>query len=183
MKIDLDGQPVIDTPYGTNAAGFTIHGAIHEARDDAQCVMHLHTLDGSAVATMEEGLMPLNQTTMLIREDVAYHEYEGVALNLDERTRLVADLGEKNLMMLWNHGTLSLGRNVGEAFARMYLLERACSMQVRGLSGGSGLHMPSAEAIATTAAQGRAAMDMGVGDLLWPALLRRLDKTDASFRD
>jgi ribulose-5-phosphate 4-epimerase/fuculose-1-phosphate aldolase len=183
VKTDLEGQPVLDTPYATNPAGFTIHGAIHEAREDAQCVLHLHTLDGSAVSAMAEGLLPLNQTALLVRGAVAYHDFEGVALDHDERPRLLADMGDKDAMILRNHGTLTIGNSVAEAFIKMYFLERACSMQVRALSGGRPLHLPTAEVIEKTAEQGRAGLPI-IGDALaWPALLRMLDRIDPSFRD
>jgi ribulose-5-phosphate 4-epimerase/fuculose-1-phosphate aldolase len=126
VKIGLDGKPLTSSRYPVNPAGFTIHSAVHEVREDAGCVMHLHTLDGTAVATSKEGLMPLNQTAQLIIGDLAYHDYEGVALDHDERPRLQQDLGTKNLVLLRNHGTLTIGRTVADAFMRMYYLERAC---------------------------------------------------------
>lgn len=181
LKIDFDGNSVMESDYIPNAAGFTIHSAIHQAREDAQCVMHLHTVDGTAVSAMEGGLQPLNQTAMLVCDDIAHHEYEGVALNLDERPRLVADLGEKNLLLLWNHGTLAIGKSVPQAFLRMYFFERACSMQVRAMAA-SGLHRPSDAAIATTREQGRGiAGSKLANEMAWPALLRKLDKIDASY--
>lgn len=183
VKIDLEGNPVLETPYMTNPAGFTIHGAIHEAREDAQCVLHLHTLDGSAVSAMAEGLLPLNQTALLVRDAVAYHDFEGVALDHDERPRLLADMGDKDAMILRNHGTLTVGKTVAEAFIKMYFLERACSMQVRTLAGGRPLHLPSEDVINKTAEQGRAGLAI-VGDALaWPALLRKLDRIDPSYQN
>src|ERR1700761_9558981 len=131
VKIDLNGNPLSKSPFPVNPAGFTIHSAVHEVREDAGCVMHLHTLDGTAVSTSKEGLKPLNQTAQLVLGDLAYHDYEGVALDLAERPRLQKDLGPKNIMLLHNHGTLTVGRACGEAFLRMYFLERACTMQVR----------------------------------------------------
>ena len=131
VKIDLKGVVTGTSPYPVNAAGFTIHSAVHEVREDAGCVMHLHTPDGTAVSTSSEGLLPLNQTAQLVIPDLAYHDYEGVALDLDERPRLQRDLGSKNIMLLHNHGTLAVGRTCADAFLRMYFLERACTMQVR----------------------------------------------------
>src|ERR1700761_1704591 len=131
VKVDLDGNQLTKSDYSINPAGFPIHSAIHEVREDAGCVLHLHTPDGTAVATSKEGLLPLNQTAQLVLPDLAYHDYEGVALDLDERPRLQRDLGPKNIMLLHNHGTLTVGRACGEAFLRMYFLERACTMQVR----------------------------------------------------
>src|SRR6478609_5723075 len=116
VKVDMKGDPVDPTPFITNAAGFTIHSALHMAREDAQAVIHLHTPDGQAVSAHGEGLLPLTQTAMLIRGDVAFHDYEGVAVDLGERERLVADLGTKNTMILRNHGTLAVGKNVGGCF-------------------------------------------------------------------
>src|SRR5258707_5439923 len=131
VKIGLDGKPVGYSPFPVNPAGFTIHSAVHEAREDAGCVMHLHTPDGTAVATSSERLLPLNQTAQLVIPDLAYHDYEGVALDHDERPRLQKDLGTKNAMLLHNHGTLTVGKTCAEAFLRMYFLERSCTMQVR----------------------------------------------------
>src|SRR6478672_3009894 len=120
VKVDMSGNAVEPTPFITNPAGFTIHSAVHMARDDAHAVMHLHTPHGQAVSAHAEGLRPLTQTAMLIRGDVAFHDYEGVAVDLGERERLVADLGAKNAMILRNHGTLAVGKNVGECFIRLY---------------------------------------------------------------
>ena len=136
VKVDVNGNPVDPTPFITNPAGFTIHSAIHMAREDAHAVMHLHTPAGQAVSAHGEGLLPLTQTAMLIRGDLAFHDYEGVAVDLDERERLVADLGDKNAMILRNHGTLAVGKNVGECFIRLYYLERACQAQIMALSAG-----------------------------------------------
>src|SRR3954469_25347470 len=136
IKVDMSGNPVEPTPFITNAAGFTIHSALHMAREDAHAVMHLHTPHGQAVSAHGEGLLPLTQTAMLVRGEIAYHDYEGVAVDLDERERIIADLGDKNAMILRNHGTLALGDNVGEAFIRIYFLERACEAQIKALSAG-----------------------------------------------
>ena len=181
VKIDLEGNIVMDSPYFVNPAGFTIHSAIHSAREDAHCVLHLHTDDGVAVSAQKEGLMPLSQTAMLARANLAYHDYEGVALNLDERERLIADISDKKLMMLRNHGTLSVGENCGMAFMGIYFLERACTAQVRALSGEP--NMPSQAALETTKEQSESLFKPGVEKLAWPALLRKLDRLDPSFRD
>ncbi|MCS6987429.1 MAG: class II aldolase/adducin family protein [Sphingomonadaceae bacterium] len=183
VKIDVNGHPVMDTPYLTNPAGFTIHSAIHMAREDARAVIHLHTPHGQAVSAMAEGLMPLTQTAMLIRDEVAYHDYEGVAVDLDERERLVADLGDKCAMILRNHGTLTVGETVGEAFIRMYFLERACEAQCLALAAGrDGLHAPPQGTPEKTAAQGREGLKLVGRMLAWPALVRRMDRLDPSFR-
>lgn len=184
VKIDLDGNIVLNTGYPVNSAGFTIHSAVHEARGDAIVVMHLHTIAGTAVSAQDHGLLPLNQTAMLVREGLAYHEYEGVALDTDERPRLVADLGDKSMMMLWNHGTMTLGGSVGQAFTAMYFLERACAMQVATLAGDPKLHFATPEIEQKTAKQGSGQGLAVAGDaLVWPALMRKLDRLDPSFRD
>lgn len=184
VKIGLDGNPIGHSPYPVNPAGFTIHSAIHEVRDDAGCVIHLHTLDGTAVATSNEGLQPLNQTAQLVLGDLAYHDYEGVALDLAERPRLQQDLGTKNLMLLRNHGTLAVGRTCADAFMRMYYLERACSMQVRTRILGRDDYPTLPEVIDKNATLGRGpGMSVLADKLMWPALLRKLDRLDPSFRD
>ena len=184
VKIDQQGEKVEDSPWPVNPAGFTIHSAVHEVRGDAHCVMHLHTVDGTAVSAMEGGLLAVTQQAMLVHADLAYHEYEGLALDLDERPRLQADLGEKNVMLLWNHGTMTLGSTVAEAFIRMYALERACSMQVR-LMAGPGIHQPPPLMAQKVAGQ-IAVPEFGaivVNQLAWPALRRKLDRIDPSYKD
>jgi ribulose-5-phosphate 4-epimerase/fuculose-1-phosphate aldolase len=186
VKVDMTGEKVEQTPYPVNPAGFTIHSAVHEVREDAGCVMHLHTPDGTAVSTSKEGLLPLNQTAQLVTPDLAYHDYEGVALDLDERPRLQRDLGAKNAMLLHNHGTLTVGRTCAEAFLRMYFLERACTMQVRTrMLGGLDADYPTApDVIEKNAALARSAgMGSAARQLVWPALLRKLDRVDPGFRD
>lgn len=187
VKVNLAGEKIDDSPYPVNPAGFTIHSAVHEVRHDAACVMHLHTVDGTAVSTDPGGLLPLNQTALLVRDQLAYHEYEGVAVDLGERPRLQRDLGNKDLMLLWNHGTLALGPTVAEAFMRMYFLERACSMQVATLSAlaGRAPKVVRGGIPEKTAAQGNhpelaRAMTL---NLAWPALKRMLDRRDPGYRD
>ncbi len=183
VKIDVDGNKVQETPYPVNPAGFTIHSALHMNRDDAGCVIHLHTTDGVAVSAQADGLLPLDQHAMMICGDCAYHDYEGIALDLDERDRLVHDLGaDKHVMMLRNHGTLALGNTCADAFLRMYYLERACSMQVRALAGGTKPNWPNQGVPEKTGMQGAMAFNGLVGPLAWPALLRKLDRTDSSYR-
>lgn len=174
VKVDQDGNIVDpDEKKRINPAGFTIHSAVHMAREDAGAVMHLHAADGVAVSAHAEGLLPLSQTAMLVHKHVAYHEFEGVALNLEERERLIADLGDKNVMLLRNHGTLTVGRDVPEAFTWTYYLMKACEIQVKALLGGKP-HMPSAEAIATTHGQSDG-LPM-VAPMLWKAALRLVDQ-------
>nr|WP_309610628.1 class II aldolase/adducin family protein [Sphingomonas sp.] len=181
VKIDMDGQPVDPTPFITNPAGFTIHSAIHMGRDDAQAVMHLHTPYGQAVAAHSDGLLPLTQTAMIARADLAFHDYEGIATNLEERVRLVEDLGDKTSMLLRNHGTLTVGKTVGEAFLRMYFLERACEAQIYALSAGPAINNPPQGTPEVAAEQGRATVPMGANLLAWPALKRKAYRLDPSF--
>lgn len=186
VKIDLQGQIVGDSPYPVNPAGFTIHSAVHEVRPDAHCVMHLHTLDGTAVATSREGLQPMNQTAQLILHDLAYHDYEGVALDHAEKPRLQQDLGDKHLMLLRNHGTLTLGERCADAFLRMYFLERACSMQVRSRTlGGPGSDYPTADPVIALNARIGESQNVAAAarQLVWPALLRKLDRLCPDYKD
>lgn len=181
VKVDVDGRKLGDSPFEVNPAGFTIHSALHMAREDANCVIHVHTTDGVAVSCQAEGLLPLNQHAMLVGHDLAYHDYEGVALDLDERERLIRDMGTKNLLMLRNHGTLTVGRTCADAFLRLYYLERACSMQVRTLTGTvNKTHQGVEEKTNDT---GRKAFDGFLGALAWPGLLRMLDRRDPGYRD
>ena len=181
VKVDTNGNPVEPTPFITNPAGFTIHSAIHMARDDAQAVMHLHTPAGQAVAAHSEGLLPLTQTAMLIRGECSFHDYEGVAVDLSERERLVADLGTKNAMILRNHGTLAVGKNVGECFIRLYYLERACQAQIMALSAGDAINNPPQGSPEVTAEQGAIGLPMAANFLAWPALKRKAYRLDPSF--
>lgn len=183
VKIDLDGNILRPSPHPVNRAGFVIHSAIHAARPDAHCVMHLHTKDGVAVSAMEEGLLPLNQTAMLVSQDIAFHEYEGVAVDLEERERLAHDLGDKSLMLLRNHGTLALGPTVADAFTSMYFLEWACTVQVRTLAMGRALHDAAPHVIDKVAAQRDPGGSKLARELVWPAMLRRLDRHDESWRN
>ncbi|MFL6830051.1 MAG: class II aldolase/adducin family protein [Sphingomicrobium sp.] len=181
VKVDANGNPVEPTPFITNPAGFTIHSAIHMAREDAHAVMHLHTPAGQAVSAHEDGLLPLTQTAMLIRGEVAFHDYEGVAVDLDERERLVAHLGDRNAMILRNHGTLALGKNVGECFIRLYYLERACQAQIMALSAGDKVSNPPQGSPEVTARQGEIGLPLAANLLAWPALKRKAYRLDPSF--
>ena len=181
VKVDVHVNPVEPTPFITNPAGFTIHSAIHMAREDAHAVSHLHTPHGQAVSAHGDGLLPLTQTAMLIRDEVAYHDYEGVAVDLDERERIIADMGAKCAMLLRNHGTLAVGETVGEAFIRIYFLERACQAQILALSAGDNLNNPPQGAPEVTAQQGKIGLKLAAGALAWPALLRKCYRLDPSF--
>jgi ribulose-5-phosphate 4-epimerase/fuculose-1-phosphate aldolase len=184
VKVDLDGNQLSESAYSINPAGFTIHSAIHEVREDAGCVLHLHTPDGTAVASSLEGLLPMNQTAQLVTHDLAYHDYEGIALDHDERPRLQNDLGSKNHMLLRNHGTLTVGRSVASAFERMFHLERACTMQVRTRMLG-----PTAYPIEQVVVDKNAAlftdperMEVRSTMLVWPALLRKVDRLYPDYK-
>ena len=185
IKIDLDGRPVQSGPAPVNAAGFTIHSAIHMAREDARAVLHLHTPFGQAVSGMAEGLLPHTQTAMIAGHDLAFHEYEGLATDLGERERIVADLGVKHAMLLRNHGTLTVGATVADAFLRMYFLERACEAQVHMLAAGrANLHDAPPSAAEKVKLQSSSAGMTAVSQLLaWPALLRKLDRIDPTYRN
>ena len=185
VKIDVEGRQVVQTPYMTNAAGFVIHSAIHMAREDAQAVLHLHTPYGQAVSAMSEGLLLYSQTAMIAGHDLAFHDYEGVATDVAERERLAHDLGRKNSMLLRNHGTLTVGESIATAFVRMYFLERACEAQVHMLAATKeNLQAPAAEMPGKVKQQ---TSGPGLGHLadhlIWPALLRKLDRTDTSYKN
>ena len=174
VKIDLDGNILQETPYFINPAGFTIHSAVHAAREDAQYVMHLHSDQGVAVSAQKEGLPTLSQHALIVLPKLAYHDYEGIALNLDERERLVHDIGDKTLMLLRNHGTLSVGRTAADCWTGMFFLERACKQQVMALSVGRENVLFAPEA-SQNEVKGQTSRGIG-GGLAWPGALRRLDR-------
>ena len=184
VKIDRQGKKVVDSAWAVNPAGFTIHSAIHAARHEVQCVLHSHTLNGVAVSAQKNGVLPLSQQSIFVLQNLAYHDYEGVALRDDEKPRLVADLGKKNYLMLRNHGLLTCGRSVAEAFQLMYTFEATCAIQVRAQAGGGEL-IPVQQAIIDTAMEQARLVSIGQGPdkLIWPGLLRRLDRIDASYRE
>jgi ribulose-5-phosphate 4-epimerase/fuculose-1-phosphate aldolase len=175
VKVDLEGNIVAPTTYYINPAGFTIHSAIHTAREDALCVIHLHTDAGVGVSAQQEGLLPISQNSLLVIPQLAHHAYEGVALNLEERERLVADLGTKKLMLLRNHGTLALGASAAEAFIGIFFLERACAQQVNAMSGGRQCVLIAPEAAQAETRSQSAGLGM-VSGLAWPGLKRKLDR-------
>ena len=191
VKIGLDGRAVEDSPHLVNPAGFVIHSALHAARDDAQCVLHTHTRAGCAVAALACGLLPVNQISMEFYGRVAYHDYEGIALDLAEQKRLVADMGDKSVLMLRNHGLLTVGASVAQAFLRMYYLEKACDIQLAGQACGD-LVLPAPEVCAHTERQfNQPDRPLGEGELsdpdalvlAWKALLRLLDRVAPDYRD
>ena len=182
VKIDLHGNKLDDSPFPVNPAGFTIHSAIHSARHDAQCVLHVHSLNGVAVSAQAKGVQPLSQQSIFVLSSLAYHDYEGVALNDEEKPRLVADFGEKTYLMLRNHGLLTVGRTVADAFLNMYVFEAACTIQVRAQAGGGEL-IQIPPAIINGAQQQAKAVTKSLGGMLaWPGLLRRLERKDPSYR-
>jgi ribulose-5-phosphate 4-epimerase/fuculose-1-phosphate aldolase len=182
VKVDLDANIVLPNGYGVNEAGFTIHSAVHAARPDVGCVIHLHTADGAAVSAQSQGLLPLSQTALVALSSLGYHDYEGGALNHDERSRIAHDLGQCNAMFLRNHGTLAVGRDVAAAFLHMWYLERACSIQVRALAGNRDVVEASVDSQETVRRQFTGQADR-LAALTWPGLIRMLDAKDRSYRD
>jgi ribulose-5-phosphate 4-epimerase/fuculose-1-phosphate aldolase len=181
VTVDPEGHAVEkEEESKINNAGFTIHSAVHMARDDAHCVMHTHTTAGMAVAAQEQGLLPLNQMSMQFYGRVAYHDYEGIALDLDERDRLVADLGTHEAMILKNHGLMTTGRTVAEAFTNIYYLEQACRIQIAATQGGQKVTIPSDKVAAHTAQQFNGS-STPKGQRPWTALRRMLDRISPDY--
>ena len=183
VKVDLAGKIVMESEYQINPAGFTIHSAVHAAREDALCVMHLHTDYGIAVSAQEQGLLPISQQSLFVLASLGYHNYEGLALNDEEKPRLVADLGNKMFLILRNHGLLTVGGTVADAFLSMFLLERACRIQILAQSGGGKLIPISNEILKQVAAQEKMVVTGGPGRLVWPGLLRKLDRINTNYQD
>src|SRR5438093_6460586 len=181
VKIDQDGNKLDDSPFPINPAGFVIHSAIHAGRHDARCVLHTHTLNGVAVSTQRAGLLPISQHSIAVLASLGYHDFEGPALRDDEKPRLVADLGDKTHLILRNHGLLTVGETVADAFVAMYYLETSCAIQVRAQSGGSELIPVPKEVL--DAAYAGPAQPRRRGETIWPGLLRRLDRSDPSYKD
>jgi ribulose-5-phosphate 4-epimerase/fuculose-1-phosphate aldolase len=182
VKVDLQGNKVLASAHDLSPAGFTIHSAIHSAREDATCVLHTHSVNGAAVAAQAGGIRPLSQKSMFVLSSLAYHDYEGLALNEGEKPRLVRNLGDKRFLMLRNHGLLTIGRSVAEAFVCIYQFERACTIQVRAQAGGPDLRNIEPEIIARAEDQFVQATNGAGAELVWPALLRRLDRVDPTYR-
>ncbi|TNE37915.1 MAG: class II aldolase/adducin family protein [Alphaproteobacteria bacterium] len=181
VKVDIDGNVLSETPYKINPAGYTIHSAVHGACHEVDCVLHTHTTAGMAVAAQKQGLLPISQHSMMFYGRLAYHGYEGVALDLDERERLVRDLGDGIAMILRNHGLLTVGGTVSEAFRRIFYLEKSCEAQVKALAGDSELILPPKEVCEHAASQFK---PFGTKTTLeWPGLLRILDRKGSNFRD
>ncbi len=184
VKIDSDGNKLdVDNPFPVNPAGFTIHSAIHAARHDAKCVLHVHTPNGIAVSAQKGGVLPISQQSIFVLASLAYHGYEGVALNDAEKPRLVRDLGDNTFFMLRNHGLLTVGETIADAFQAMYIFEATCMIQVRAQAGGGEL-ISIPQPILDGAKQQLKVVTKGLGgNLAWPGLLRKLDRIDTSFRD
>jgi ribulose-5-phosphate 4-epimerase/fuculose-1-phosphate aldolase len=176
VKVDTGGNKLDDSAYPVNPAGFVIHSAVHGARHDAACVMHVHSVNGVAVAAQRKGLLPLSQHSIFVLASLGYHDYEGVALRDEEKPRLVADLGRNTNLMLRNHGLLTVGATVADAFQAMYFFETSCMIQVRAQAGGGELVPIAQEIIAGAAEQARGATRGQGAQLIWPGLLRRLDR-------
>jgi len=186
VRIDIEGNIVDETPHEINPAGFVIHSAIHAARPDLACIIHTHSRAGVAISALKEGFAPVSQGGFQFFNRVAYHDYEGFALDLSERRRLVGDLGQHRAMILRNHGLLVGGRSVPEAFRMLYYLEQACQAQLDAMQTGTQITLPAAEIRDRTARQwegGAAGIGTGTTFREWPALLRMLDRLDPSYRD
>jgi ribulose-5-phosphate 4-epimerase/fuculose-1-phosphate aldolase len=182
VKIDLEGNCLEGSAHRINYAGFVIHGAIHRARDDARYIIHLHSDDGVAVASQREGLLPLNQRALQVIRSLSYHDYEGVATDLNEQRRIVADLGQASMMILRNHGTLALGASPGEAWLNIYALEKACITQVKALSAGrQGVFFAPAEAAAKVSRPPDRTRRAETAALAWEALIRRVQLESPGF--
>ena len=182
VKIDLEGRKVEDSPFPVNPAGFVIHSAIHASRHDALCVLHTHTVNGVAVSAQRAGLLPISQHSIFVLASLGYHDFEGPALRDDEKPRLVADLGDKTSLILRNHGLLTVGKTVADAFVAMYYLEASCAIQVRAQAGGGELIPVSKDIIDASAQMAATSRPGGArGGLVWPGLLRRLERLDPSY--
>lgn len=180
VKVDVHGNKVDDSPYPVNPAGFAIHSAVHRAGEDAHCVMHLHTRDGVAVSMQDEGLRPLSAQSLIVCNDLAYHEFAGPGQHADEGEETAASIRGKHFAILRNHGTLTVGKTVADAFIRMYVLETACTTQIRALTAPA--RVPN-QGMDSLMGELLPIYDGPLGALTWPALLRKLDRIDPSFRE
>ena len=181
IKVDAEGRPLMDSPFPVNPAGFVIHSAIHDARHEVGCVMHTHTIAGVAVSAQEDGLLPISQQACFPLSSIAYHGYEGLALRDEEKRRLVDDLGSANHLVLRNHGLLTCGRSVADALLSMYRLQRACEVQIAAQAGGGRLIRVPQGIIDGMPAQSME-VSRGLGSrLMWPGLMRRLDRLNPGY--
>jgi ribulose-5-phosphate 4-epimerase/fuculose-1-phosphate aldolase len=183
VKIDLEGNKVMDSPYEINPAGFTIHSAIHGAREDAKCVLHTHSINGVAVSASKQGVLPVSQQSIFVLASLGYHDYEGVALHEGEKPRLVRDLADKSFLMLRNHGLLTVGSTIADAFVLMYIFEAACTIQLRAQAASSELISIDPKIVAGAQMAAKQVTRQAGGALAWPGLLRKLDRIDRSYRD
>ncbi|MBV8503270.1 MAG: class II aldolase/adducin family protein [Paucibacter sp.] len=180
IKIDPAGRKLDDSPYSVNPAGFVIHSCVHAAREDVACVLHTHTRAGVAVSAQQGGVLPISQQATYVLSSLAYHDYEGVAVREDEQPRIQADLGQNTFLLLRNHGLLTVGRSVADAFLAMYAFETTCQIQVSAQAGGGALTHIDPRIVEGV---GHAMKVQGVGGaLVWPALLRKLDRLDPSYK-
>ena len=182
VKVDLDGKKLGDSPYMVNPAGFVIHSAIHAAREDAQCVLHTHSVNGVAVSANPAGIAPISQQSTIVLASLAYHDYEGIALRDDEKPRLVKDLGDRTFLMLRNHGLLTVASSIPDAFLAMYVFEQTCRIQVLAQTAGAPLQQVDPRIVAGAKDAAALVMKSLGGALAWPGLLRKLDRLDPSFR-
>ncbi len=183
VKVNSNGEKVMPSPFEINPAGFTIHSAIHAAREDAKCVLHLHSRNGVAVGAQRGGVLPISQQSIFVLSSLGYHNYEGVALNEAEKPRLVADLSDKSFLMLRNHGLLTVSDNIPDMFLLMYIFESACAIQTRAQSGGGELISIDPRIVAGAQAAAKQVLRGAGGGLAWPGLLRMLDRRDATYRE
>ena len=183
VKVDMQCNKLIESPYPVNPAGFVIHSAVHEVREDVQCVLHTHTRAGVAVSAQKNGVLPISQQSTFVLASLAYHGYEGVAFRDEEKPRLQADLGQANFLMLRNHGLLTCGKTIADAFLAMYTFEAACKIQIDAQAGGGELTQVHPQ-ILTGVAQAMKVQTGGLGGaFVWPSLIRKLDRTDPSYRN
>jgi ribulose-5-phosphate 4-epimerase/fuculose-1-phosphate aldolase len=183
VKVDQDCNKLMDSPFPVNPAGFTIHSAVHAAREDAGCVMHTHTRAGVGVSAQTRGLLPISQQSTFVLASLAYHDYEGVAFREDEKPRLQADLGQCNYLMLRNHGLLTVGHSIAGAFLNMYVFESACQIQLAAQSGGAELTEVDPQ-ILQGVAHAMKVQTGGIGAaFIWPSLIRKLDRVDTSYKN
>lgn len=182
VKVDQDCNKLSDSPFPVNPAGFTIHSAIHAVREDAGCVLHTHTRAGVGVSAQQAGVLPISQQSTFVLASLAYHDYEGVAFREDEKPRLQADLGDKNFLMLRNHGLLTVGRTIADAFLHMYIFESACQIQLAAQSGGVPLTEVNPQIVQGVAHAMKVQTGGMGGAFVWPALIRKLDRVDTGWR-
>jgi ribulose-5-phosphate 4-epimerase/fuculose-1-phosphate aldolase len=182
VKVDQQCNKLIDSPYSVNPAGFVIHSAVHAVREDAQCVLHTHTRAGVAVSAQKNGVLPISQQSTVVLSSLAYHDYEGVAFREEEKPRLQADLGSANFLMLRNHGLLTVGRTVADAFLSMYLFESTCQIQIAAQSGSGELTHVDPRIVEGVGESMKVQTDGLGGRFVWPALIRKLDRIDDRYR-